>query len=104
MYIIPILVSVLFLATAHAGAGKIIGLSEAVEADKIHIILDDNKMTGNVIVTGCESCPMELKLLAQTTLLYKKKKIKRKNVWKASGKSGTIFYDKESKKVKKIIW
>ena len=104
-YLIPILLSLLLMSPVQAEVSKIVGLSEAVEADKIHVILDKhNKKSGSVIVTGCESCPMDLKLLPTSKLYYQNKKISRKKAWKVSGKSGTVFYDKWSKFVKKIKW
>ena len=101
---ISVLLSLLLISPVQAGVGKIVGLSEAVEADRIHIILDGDKMTGNVIITGCESCPMELKLMARSKIYYKHKILSRKKISKLSGRSGTVFYSKASKRVKKIVW
>jgi len=92
------------MSPVFADVGKIVGLSEALEADKIHVILDKNKKSGNVIITDCESCPLELKLPAQSKLYYQNKKLSRKDLWKVGGKPGTVFYDKSSKRVKKIKW
>ena len=93
-----------FLSTAQAGVGKIIALSEAVEAENIQLFLDDNKISGKVFVNGCENCPLELKLTVRSRLFYKEKNLPRKQAWEASGKPGTVFFDKKSKIVQKIKW
>jgi len=104
-YLIAVsLVLVAAMSPTYAGVGKIVGLSEALEADKISVILDKNKHSGEVIITDCESCPLELKLTGKSKLFYKNKKLSRKDLWKVGGKPGTVFYDKTSKRVKKIKW
>jgi len=101
---LAILLVFLAMQPAHAEVGKIVGLSDALETDKINVILDKNKQTGEVIITDCETCPLQLKLLPQTNFYYKGEKLSRNDLWKVGGKPGTVFFDKASKQVKKIKW
>jgi hypothetical protein len=102
--IVVLLLVSFFVMSAEAGVGKIVGMTAAEEADHIHIILDDNKMTGTVLVSGCTKCPLELGLKASSKLFYKNKTVSRKRVSKVSGKAGTVIFDEDTKKVIKVNW
>lgn len=102
--IVALLMVSFFVISAEAGVGKIVAMTEAEEADHIHVVLDDNKMTGTVLVSGCEKCPMELGLKASSKLFYKNKTVSRKRVSQVTGKAGTVIFDGDTKKVIKINW
>ncbi|NOZ54573.1 MAG: hypothetical protein GXP08_15810 [Gammaproteobacteria bacterium] len=98
-----IMFAVFFVSSAMA-IGKIIAQSDVVEADRISITLDDKKLTGIAQITGCEKCPLKLKINKKTRFFYQGKQVPRKKIWHLSDTSGTVIYDDELNQTIKIHW
>lgn len=66
--------------------------TQGEEAESIEIELNNNKPTGQAIVTGCNKCPLTLQIDAQTRFFEKEKPISRAKAKSLSGNSGTIIF------------
>ena len=89
---------------ALAAFGKIISQDEAVEADGISVSWDAPSGKGTAKITGCNQCPLRLKLDKKTEFLHNGLPVKLIDINKHSGKSGTAVYDAESEQAIKILW
>jgi len=98
-----LLLALLFTHQAHA-IGKIIAQSEAAEADEIIIEFEDNKTIGVAQVMGCPKCPLELQINNRTGFYNNGEALEREQIRQLSGRSGTVIYDGDSKRVIRIRW
>lgn len=89
---------------ANAEIGTILSQADAAEASRIRVKWDKKEDSGVVLVTGCNKCPLELKITPSTTFEYQGKAAKRKRHKYFSGRGGTVIFDPETEEALKVKW
>jgi hypothetical protein len=84
--------------------GEIISMDDAAEADSISVRINEGAQTGVVTVTGCEACPLELSIDANTHFFRNHEPVEGRRIRSLSGRAGTVTYNAEQRRAIKILW
>jgi hypothetical protein len=101
---LAILIGVICAIPQALSAGSILYQEEAVEADRIEVLVSKGSQTGQVRVSGCTGCPMTLTVDGATEFYYKHKPADQNRVIFLSGKTGTVIFDKDQQRALRIYW
>lgn len=94
----------LFLLLPLSAMGEIISMDDAAEADSISVRIDRGAQTGVATVTGCEACPLELSIDANTRFFRNNEPLEGRRIRSLSGRAGTVTYNREQQRAIKVLW